>query len=327
MKAVVLEGFGDVQVMRVDEIDRPEPAAGQVLIKVAASSVNRPDIIQRQGHYPPPKGESEILGLEVAGTIATLGTNVDDFDLGERVMALIGGGGYAQYAVAHAGHVLRMPERLSFEQAACVCETYITAYLNIFRGARLRDGETILLHGGGGGVNTAAVQLCKALTPACRIIVTASPAKLERVAELGADLVIDYRSEDFAQAVREFTDGRGVDVILDHIGAAYFDANLKALAVGGRLAIIATMGGREATINLARLMVKRQTIIGSVLRPRPIDEKAAIIADFNEVVMPLFADGRIVPLIHQVYPIAEVVEAHTTMEASAHFGKIVLSFE
>jgi len=313
--------------MRVDEIDRPEPAAGQVLIKVAASSVNRPDIIQRQGHYPPPKGESEILGLEVAGTIATLGTDVDGFDLGERVMALIGGGGYAQYALAHAGHVLRMPERLSFEQAACVCETYITAYLNIFRGARLRDGETILLHGGGGGVNTAAVQLCKALTPACRIIVTASPAKLERVAKLGVDLVIDYRNEDFAQAVREFTDGRGVDVILDHIGAAYFDANLKALAVGGRLAIIATMGGREATINLARLMVKRQTIIGSVLRPRPIDEKAAIIADFNEVVMPLFADGRIVPLIHQVYPIAEVVEAHTTMEASAHFGKIVLSFE
>jgi putative PIG3 family NAD(P)H quinone oxidoreductase len=327
MKAIVLDEFGGPEVLKVADVERPAPGPGQVLIRVAATSVNRPDLIQRQGRYPPPKGESEILGLEIAGTIDELGPDVEDWSVGERVLALVGGGGYAQFATAHAGHVMRMPQNMTFAEAACVCETYITAYMNIFRGARLDAGESVLLHGGGGGVNTAAIQLCRELNPTGRIFVTASPAKLARVSALGADRAIDYTNEDFAAAVLAETDGRGVDVILDHIGAPYLARNLKALAVNGRLAIIATMGGREGTLDLAMLMVKRQTIIGSVLRPRPIAEKTAIITEFERCVMPLFASGLIKPLIDKVYSIDAAADAHRMMEASRHFGKIVLSFE
>ena len=243
MKAVLLDGFGGPEVLRIGEAERPVAGSGRVLIRVAATSVNRPDIIQRQGNYPPPPGESPILGLEAAGIIAELGPGVSGLELGERVMALLGGGGYAEFATAHAGHVLRIPARMSFAEAACVCETYITAYMNLFLGAALRDGETVLLHGGGGGVTTAAMQLCAVLAPNARIIVTASAGKHARVAELGADHVIDYRNEDFAEAVLRHTDKRGANVILDHIGGPYLAANLKALAVGGRLALIGVMGG------------------------------------------------------------------------------------
>ncbi len=280
--------------------------------------------MQRLGRYPPPAGESEILGLEAAGTVEEVGAGVEGFARGERVFALLAGGGYAELAVAHAGHVLRIPDSVSFGEAACIPETYITAYLNVFMTARLADGETVLLHGGGGGVNTAAIQLCRGLVPAARIAVTASPGKLERVAELGVDRVIDYRNEDFAEALLGFTAGAGADVILDHIGAAYLERNMKALAVGGRLSLIGIMGGAEATLNLGRLLVKRQSLLGSVLRPRSVAEKAAIIAEFGRVVMPLFAQRRIVPLIDRVLPLAEAAEAHRVMEDSAHFGKIVL---
>jgi putative PIG3 family NAD(P)H quinone oxidoreductase len=327
MKAIVLDEFGGPEVMHVGQVDAPRPAQGQLLIRVHATSVNRPDLIQRRGQYPPPKGDSEILGLEVAGTVEALGPGAEGFAPGDAVLALIGGGGYAEFAVAHAAHTLRKPESMSFEAAACICETYITAYMNLFRGARLLDGETVLLHGGGGGVNTAALQLCRTLTPASRVLVTASAHKLARVRDLGADLAIDYRNEDFAAAALAFTDGKGVDVILDHLGASYFERNLKALAVGGRLAIIATMGGREATLDIGRFMVKRQTIMGSVLRPRPVEDKAAIIADFERTVMPLFESGRIAPLIHTVLPLEEAAAAHRMMEASEHFGKIVLTLQ
>lgn len=325
MRAVLTEGFGGPEVLHVGTTDVPGISADQILIGVSATSVNRPDIIQRQGHYPPPKGESEILGLEVSGTVAAIGEDVERFAVGDRVLALVAGGGYAQYVAAYADHAMPMPDRLSFEQAACICETYITAYMNLFRGARLADGETALLHGGGGGVNTAAIQLCKTLIDDCRVIVTASPAKCERVAALGVDCVIDYRHEDFADAVLSFTDRRGADVILDHIGAAYFDANLKALARGGRLAIIATMGGREAALDLGRLMVKCQTVMGSVLRSRPVPEKAEIIEDFEKTVMPLFDGGVIEPLIDRVMPLDEIAQAHRIMERSRHFGKLVVS--
>jgi NADPH:quinone reductase-like Zn-dependent oxidoreductase len=240
-------------------------------------------------------------------------------------MSLVGGGGYAEYALAYASHLIRIPDCLSFEQAACVAETYITAYLNIFDEGHLTDGEVVLLHGGGGGVNTAGIQLCKQLVPASRVLVTASTGKLERVADLGADLVIDYQNEAFDEAVRNDTNGHGANVILDHIGSNYLTANLKALAVAGRLVIIGVMSGAQAEINLARLMVKRQHIIGSVLRSRPVDEKAAITARFVAEVLPLFAAGTIEPLIHAVMPLEDVAVAHRTMEASAHFGKIVLS--
>jgi NADPH2:quinone reductase len=324
MRAVYLDGFGGPEVLRLGSSEVPTPGSGQVLIKVAATSVNRPDIVQRQGNYPPPPGESEIPGLEVAGVIESVGADVSAWQPGDRVMALVGGGGYAEYTVAYAGHVIRLPETLSFEQAACICETYITAYLNLFPGAGLADGEAVLLHGGGGGVNTAAIQLCRALVPASPIMVTASAGKLERVQALGADLVIDYRAQDFASAVKAFRQS-GADVILDHIGGPYLAGNLKCLAVGGRLVIIGVMGGPKAELNLAALMVRRQRIIGSVLRSRPVAEKAAIIAEFTRVVMPLFARGTITPLIDRTYPLEQVAEAHTAMESSSHFGKIVLT--
>lgn len=325
MKAVLMDGFGGPEVLKLTETAKPSPANGQVLIKVAATSVNRPDIVQRQGNYPPPKGESEILGLEVAGVIDALGPAVRSFEAGERVMALVGGGGYAEYACAHANHLMRIPEAMSFEEAACVCEAFLTAYLNVFVLPGLEDGETALLHGGGGGVNTAAIQLCRTLAPETVVIVTASPGKVDRVRELGVHLVVDYTAEDFSEAVRSFTDGGGADVILDHIGGAYLAKNLKALAVGGRLVVIGVMGGAKAEVNLALLMVKRQQIMGSVLRSRPNEEKGAIIAEFNQAVLPHFADREIVPLIHRVYPIEEVAEAHRAMEASIHFGKLVLT--
>lgn len=325
MKAVLISEFGGADVLRIGEADKPIPREGQVLVEVAATSVNGPDLVQRQGRYPPPKGDSEILGLEVAGTIAELGPGVSGWSVGDRVMSLVGGGGYAEYAAAYADHLIPIPDSMSFEEAACVCETYITAYLNVFMLGGLQDGDGVLLHGGGGGVNTAAVQLCRALTPSAKVLVTASPGKIDRVKDLGADLVIDYKSQDFAEEVAEFTGKKGVQVILDHIGAAYLASNMRSLAVYGKLVIIGVNSGIKADVNLALMMVKRQQIIGSVLRPRPVPEKAAIVAEFAEKVLPLLAERKIVPLIHKVYGLEDAAQAHRDMEASVHFGKIVLS--
>ena len=303
----------------------PEPGANQVLIRVAATSVNRPDIIQRQGNYNPPQGESEILGLEVAGTVDAAGEDVTDWKRGDRVMALIGGGGYAEFAVAHAGHLMTIPENMTFAQAACVCETYITAFLNLFRLGRLKDGESALLHGGGGGVNTAAIQLCRQLAPESPLFVTASSGKVDSVRELGAQHVIDYRQSAFDEEIGKITGGRGVDVILDHVGAAYLQKNLKSLAVYGRLVIIGVTSGPRGEVNLALMMVKRQQITGSVLRPRSIEEKAEIIRDFRDRVLGLLASGAIVPLVSHEFPLQEAASAHRLMETSGHFGKIVLN--
>ena len=325
MKVVLLKGFGGPEVLYLGEAETPMPQAGQVLIRVMATSVNRPDIVQRQGHYPAPPGESEILGLEVAGVVEEIGAHVREWQVGDRVMALVGGGGYAEFAVAHAGHVMRIPESMSFNEAACVCETYITAYLNVFLIGGLKDGDTVLLHGGGGGVNTAAIQLCQALTPAAKVMATASPKKIEDVKKLGADLVIDYTTQDFADEVRSFTNKQGAQVILDHIGAAYLASNMKALAVGGTLVIIGVMGGVKAELNLALMMVKRQQIVGSVLRSRSAPEKAAIISKFSNTVLPRISDRTIVPVIDRVYGLNDAETAHRTMETSTHFGKLVLS--
>lgn len=324
MKVIVQDGNGGPEVLKPGTAADPVATAGRILIRVHATSVNRPDVVQRQGNYPPPPGESPILGLEAAGTVEAIGPGVTGFAPAERVFALLGGGGYAELAVAHAGHVMRIPPNLSFEQAACICETYLTAFMNVFLYARLADGETILLHGGGGGVTTAAMQLVKALRPRARVVVTASTAKVERVKALGADLVIDYKTEDFAEAVLKYTQMRGVDVILDHLGASYLAQNVKALGVGGRLALIGVMGGRKAELDLGRVLTQRLTIMGSTLRPRPVEEKAAIIRQFEKEAMPHFASGRIVPLIHRVYSLEQAAEAHRAMEASEHFGKLVL---
>ena len=325
MKAITLREFGGPEMMELSEVEKPSPADGRILIKVMNSSVNRPDIIQREGNYPPPPGDSEILGLEVAGVVESNGNNATRFKPGDRVVALVGGGGYAEYALAREDHSMSIPGSISFEQAACICETYITAYLNLFMLAELQGKQSVLIHGGGGGVATAAIQLCKALTPETEVFVTASSAKLERVAEQGADHVIDYREQDFADEIRRLTDKRGVDVILDHIGAKYLEPNMKSLALAGTLMLIGVMGGIKAELNLATMMVKRQRIIGSVLRSRPVTEKAAIIRQFESSVMPLFAEGKIEPLIDARYPLEDAAEAHKLMEQGGHFGKIILS--
>jgi len=325
MRAVLISEFGGADVLRIGEAEKPAPGKDQVLVQVAATSVNGPDLVQRQGKYPPPKGDSEILGLEVAGTIAELGPGVSGWSVGERVMSLVGGGGYAEYAIAYADHLIPIPESMSFEEAACICETYITAYLNVFMLGSLKDGDNVLLHGGGGGVNTAALQLCKALAPEAKVLVTASPGKVARVRDLGADLVINYHLQDFADEVQRFTGKRGVQVILDHIGADYLASNMKSLAAYGRLVIIGVNSGIKAELNLALMMVKRQQIIGSVLRPRPVLEKAEITAAFAEKVLPLLDERKVVPLIHKVYGLDDAARAHRDMETSAHFGKLVLS--
>ncbi len=325
MKGITLREFGGPEVLQLDEVDTPSASDGQILIEVVNTSVNRPDVIQREGNYPPPPGDSEILGLEVAGTVAEVGAGVERFKAGDRVVALVGGGGYAEYAVARADHTMMIPDSVSFEQAACICETYITAYLNLFMLGELAGKQSVLIHGGGGGVATAAIQLCRALTPDTEIFVTASSGKLERVKDQGADHVIDYREQDFAEEIRNLTGKRGVDVILDHIGAKYLEANMKSLALAGTLMLIGVMGGIKAELNLATMMVKRQRIIGSVLRSRPVAEKAAIIAQFEEKVMPLFAAGTIAPTIDARFPLKDAGEAHKLMEKGGHFGKIILS--
>ncbi len=324
MKAVVLDGFGGPEVMGIGDVLMPEPGEGQVRVRVVATSVNRADTVQRRGNYPPPAGESEVLGLEMAGVVDKVGAGVTDWRPGDRVMGLVAGGGYAEYAIAYCGHLMTIPEEITFESAAAICEVYITAFLNLFLIGGVGEGDTVLLHGGGGGVNTAAIQIIRSLVADCRIVVTASTGKVDRVRQLGVDLVIDYRQQDFSEELKRFTRGAGADVILDHIGANYLAKNQASLAVGGRLVVIGLMGGAVGELNLGVMMVKRQRIIGSVLRALPVAEKSAIIDKFVRQVLPHIESHRIAPLIHQVLPLEEVYKAHMEMESSAHFGKIVL---
>jgi putative PIG3 family NAD(P)H quinone oxidoreductase len=327
MKAITLRDFGGPEMMQFSTVDTPSPGDDQLLVKVVNTSVNRPDVIQRMGNYPPPPGDSEILGLEIAGVVESVGANTTRFKPGDRVVALVGGGGYAEYALALEAHTMAIPETVSFEQAACICETYITAYLNLFMLGELQGRKSVLIHGGGGGVATAAIQLCKALSAETEVIVTASSTKLDRVRDQGADHVIDYREQSFADEIRRITEKRGVDVILDHIGAQYLEANMKSLALAGTLMLIGVMGGIKAELNLAMMMVKRQRIIGSVLRSRPLMEKAAIIDEFELTVMPLFAAGTIEPLISARFPLQDAAAAHQMMEQGGHFGKIILTVQ
>ncbi len=324
MKAITLSGFGGPDVLQYRDVPVPVAGAGQVLIRVIATSVNRPDIVQREGNYPPPPGDSEILGLDVAGIVESVGEGVTQIRSGLRVAALVGGGGYAEYALAYANHCIELPESVSFELGACLCETYITAYLNTLMLGELQDGEAVLLHGGGGGVNTAAIQICRVLRPDSTLFVTASSGKLERVAALGVHHIIDYQQTNFDDEIKNLTNKQGVDVILDHLGASYLRQNLRCLAINGRLVIIGVTGGSTADVNLALLMIKRQRILGSVLRSRPIDEKARIIDTFATAILPHLESGAIKPLVSDVYPLSEAAKAHNTMEASQHFGKIVL---
>ena len=323
MRAIVVDAPGDERVLRLGEVPAPSLPPGALRIRVAASAVNRADLLQRQGLYPPPPGASPILGLECAGRVIELGAGVEGWRVGDRAMALLAGGGYADEVAVPAGCAMPVPERLSLEEAAALPEVFLTVFLNVFQLGALPEGGSALVHGGGSGIGTAAIQLVKAAGG--HIVVTAgSEQKCARCLALGADRAVDYRSGDFVAASRELGGGAGVDVVLDSIGAPYLARNLASLRTGGRLVVIGLMGGAKAELPLAELLARRLQVIGSTLRARPEAEKAALVAAFLQRFAPLLADGRLRPVVDRVLPLADAAEAHRAMKASEHFGKIVL---
>jgi len=323
MKAIVFDAPGDESVLRLGDAPAPPLGPGELRLRVAATAVNRADLLQRQGLYPPPPGASPILGLECAGEVAEVGEGVSGWRPGDRAMALLAGGGYAEEVVVPAVCAMPIPERLSFEEAAAVPEVFLTVHLNVWQLGGLAPGGSVLVHGGGSGIGTAAIQLAKAA--GARILVTAgSPEKCRACLELGADAAFDYRRQDFAAEVKAATGGRGVDVVLDSIGGPYLAKNLASLAAGGRLVVIGLMGGAKAEIHLGELLVKRLSVIGSTLRTRPVPEKGALVADFQARFGAALASGAIRPTVDRVLPLAEAAAAHRAMKASEHFGKIVL---
>ncbi|MDE2135829.1 MAG: NAD(P)H-quinone oxidoreductase [Gammaproteobacteria bacterium] len=323
MTAIEIREPGPPQVLRAVRRPLPQPKAGEVLIRVAAAGVNRPDVLQRKGLYPAPPGASDIPGLEVAGVVVAVGEGVTDPALGARVCALLAGGGYAEYATAPAVQCLPAPTQLSLEEAAALPETFFTVWFNVFERARLRSGETLLVHGGASGIGTSAILLGKAF--GARLIVTAgTAAKCAACRELGADHAINYHEQDFVEATLRATDGRGADVILDMVGGDYVARNIAAAATNARIAVIAHQGGAKAEIDLRPLMVKRLTISASTLRAQSVESKGRLAAALRQQVWPLFATKRLKPLIHARFPLADAASAHKLMESDAHIGKIVL---
>jgi NADPH2:quinone reductase len=323
MTAIVIERPGGPEVLRPAEIDTPQPGPGQILVEVAAAGVNRPDAIQRQGLYPPPPGAPEWPGLEVCGTIVALGPDVKQRRLGERVMALVAGGGYATYCVVDEPLAIPVPDALSDAEAAGIPETFFTVWVNVFMRGRLKVGESILIHGGSSGIGTTAIQLCKVF--GARVFTTAgTEAKVEACRKLGVDCAINYREEDFVQRVKAETGGRGVDVVLDMVGGAYIPKNISLLADSGRHLSIAFLGGPKAEVNFAPVMRNRLTLTGSTLRPRTVAEKAEIAEELKEHVMPFLISRRVQVVLDSTYPLASASEAHARLE-SDHIGKIVLT--
>ncbi|MBP2649043.1 MAG: NADPH:quinone oxidoreductase [Gemmatimonadetes bacterium] len=323
MRAIVFDTPGREEVLKLAEVPAPKLGPDEIRIRVRATAVNRADLLQRQGMYPPPPGASELLGLECAGEVIEIGPGVTDWHVGDRAMALLAGGGYAEEVAVHHGSAMPVPEALSFEEAGALPEVYLTAFLNLFLLGEIAEGQSALVHGGGSGVGTASIQLLR--ESGVKVIVTAgSAAKCQRCLDLGADVAINYREGDFAAAARSATGGRGVDVVLDSIGGKYLASNLDSLAVGGRLVIIGLIGGAQAQINLAAVLMRRLRIIGSTLRARSVAEKAEIVAHFRQRFGPAIAAGRVKPIVDCVLPLAEAAEAHRIMQASTHFGKIVL---
>lgn len=326
MRFVDLPSFGAPDVMVLATGPVPAVRPGEILVKVEAAGVNRPDVQQRKGNYPAPKDASPILGLEIAGEVVALGEGVSEFKLGDKVCALANGGGYAQYCAVPAGQALPWPKGFDAVKAAALPETFFTVWANLFQMAGLTEGESVLIHGGSSGIGTTAIQLAKAF--GATVYATAgSKEKCEACEKLGATRGIDYKTEDFAEVIKAETAGRGVDVVLDMIGAAYLEKNLSVLARDGCLSIIAFLGGNTAEkVNLTPIMVKRLTVTGSTMRPRTADEKRAIRDDLVAQVWPLLDEARLAPVIHTVLPVADVVKAHALMETSSHIGKIVLTF-
>ena len=324
MSAVEIAAPGGPEELKLARRPTPQPAEGEVLVRVRAAGVNRPDVMQRQGRYPPPPGASDIPGLEIAGEVVALGPGAAGAALGDRVTALLPGGGYAEYAVAAAPLCLPVPAGLSMVEAAAIPETFFTVWTNLFDRGGLEAGESVLIHGGTSGIGTTAVQLAHAW--GARVFATAgSPEKARACERLGAARGIDYHAEDFVEIVRQETDGKGVNVILDMVGAAYLARNLDAAAMEGRLVVISLIGGARGEINLNTLMSKRLTVTGSTLRIRSVAQKAIVAEGVKRNVWPLITAGRVKPVIHATFPLAQASEAHRLMESSKHIGKIVLT--
>ncbi|MDQ1739903.1 MAG: hypothetical protein QOE53_1555 [Pseudonocardiales bacterium] len=327
MKAVLISEPGGPDVLTVADVADPVPAAGEVLLEVAATAVNRADLLQRAGHYPPPPGASPILGLECSGRIAALGSGVTGWQVGDEVCALLAGGGYAEQVCVPAVQLMRVPAGLDLVSAAALPEVACTVWSMVFDrapAAELLPGESFLVHGGSSGIGTMAIQLAAA--QGSRVFATAgTEEKLAACRKLGADVAINYRDAEFAAVVKEHTGGAGVDVVLDIVGGKYLPANLDALAVGGRIVVIGLHGGATGSLNLGMLMQKRATLFAASLRARPVEQKAAIVAGVEAHVWPLIEAGRLRPVVHQVLPLAQAAEAHRIVERSDHIGKLVLT--
>ncbi|HTW00329.1 MAG TPA: NAD(P)H-quinone oxidoreductase [Streptosporangiaceae bacterium] len=323
MRAVVVSEPGGPDVLQLADVPDPVPGPGEVLVDIVGAGVNRADLMQRQGFYPPPAGSPPYPGLECSGRVAGLGPGTQGWQVGDEVCALLGGGGYAEKVAVPAGQLLPRPAGVTLTDAAGLPEVACTVHANVFDRAALAPGETLLVHGGASGIGTMAIQLARA--HGVRVACTAgAPAKLDRCRALGADLAINYASDDFVAAVLDFTGGRGADVILDIMGASYLSRNLEALATGGRLEVIGTLGGSRGELDLGLLMRKRASVRSASIRARPPAEKAAIVAGVREHVWPLIEAGSVVPVIDRILPLAQAPEAHRLVEASAHVGKILL---
>ena len=326
MHVVEIAEPGGPEVLRPAVRRVPKPAAGEILIRVRAAGVNRPDALQRAGSYAPPPGASDLPGLECAGEVAAVGPGGTRWAVGDKVCALLPGGGYAEFALTHEDHALPVPAQMDWVAAAGLCETFFTVWSNVFTRGRLVGGESFLVHGGSSGIGTTAIQLARAR--GARVFATAgSEAKCQACLDLGAELAINYRAADFVAAVREATGGRGVDVILDMVGGDYLPRDVRALAPDGRLVMIAHLTGATVELNFAQVMVKRLTITGSTLRPQSVEAKARIADDLRREVWPLLDAGRIAPVLDRTFPLAEAAAAHKRLESSAHIGKIILTVE
>jgi putative PIG3 family NAD(P)H quinone oxidoreductase len=324
MRAVIASEPGGPEVLTVTDRPDPAPGEGEVVVDVKATAVNRADIMQRMGFYPPPPGTSDVLGLECSGVVSAVGAGVTPWSEGDEVTALLAGGGYAEKVVVPAGQLMPVPEGLDLVTAAALPEVACTVWSNVFMIAGLQPEETLLVHGGGGGIGTMAIQLAHAL--GSTVVATAgSEEKLELCRSLGADVAVNYKEQDFVDEVKKTTDGNGADVILDHLGGKYLERNVDTLATEGRLVIIGVMGGAKAELNIGKLLGKRGAVIATTLRARPPVEKAAICAAVVEHVWPMVADGTVKPLVHTTLALDEAEEAHKIMEASSHSGKIVLT--
>jgi len=322
MTVIGITAPGAPDVLVPEQRPLPTPGEGEVLVKVAAAGVNRPDVMQRKGLYPPPPGASDIPGLEIAGEVAALGPGVQRWKLGDRVMALVSGGGYGEYCLAHGSHALPV-SGLSVVEAAAIPETIFTVWHNVFERGGLKSGETLLVHGGSSGIGTTAIQLAKAL--GSRVITTAgSPEKCDACRKLGADVAVNYKTEDFVAATKKATGDKGADVILDMVGGDYIPRNYEAAAVEGRIVQIAFMGSPKAEVNFMRLMLKRLHHTGSTLRARSVADKGAIARAVEDNALPLTTAGKVKPVIYKTFPLKEAAAAHALMESSAHIGKIVL---